>query len=89
MGTKLTWEIYIKSLVKSGPLQPEQYLVTVLQQFNHREIQCLEGRKRKRRESCLSDTCCFPMKMSFPFIVYITEANITKMCYLQNKTRSH
>lgn len=52
MGTKLTWEIYIKNLVKSGPLQPEQYLVTVLQQFNQREIQCsvLRGQKKKEEK---------------------------------------
>ena len=52
MGTKLTWEIYIKKLVQSGLLQPEQYLVTVLQQFNHSEIQCsvLRGQKKKKEK---------------------------------------
>lgn len=53
MGTKLTWEIYIKNLDQSGLLQPEQYLVTVLQQFNHSEIQCsvLRGQKKEKGES--------------------------------------
>lgn len=80
----------MKNWVKSGPPQPQQYLITALQQLNHREIQfsVLRGQERKTA-SCLSDTCCFTMKTPFPFLLYITEPRIPQeMCCLQNKTSS-